>query len=44
MMQDISGKTKDVPLIYSGEFKLVKEGISKKELEVLKNRAFRYSN
>ncbi len=40
---DISSKTKDVPLIYSGEFKLVKKGISDKELEVLKNRAFRYS-
>ena len=40
---DILGKEKQVPLIYSGEFKLVKKGISNSSLEKLKNRAFRYS-
>ena len=41
---DISGKTKEVPLIYSGEFKLVKKGIGSSELELFKTKAFRYSN
>ena len=40
---DISGKTNEVPLIYSGEFRLLKKGILSEELNNLKNRAFRYS-
>lgn len=40
---DILGKAKDVPTIYSGEFKIVKKDIKKEELEELKKRAFRYT-
>lgn len=41
---DISKRTKDVPLVFSGEFKLVKKGILASELKKLKSKAFRYSN
>ena len=40
---DINSKTKSVPLIYSGEFQIVKKGILKKNLNKLKKAAFRYS-
>ena len=40
---DIQNKSDQVPLIYSGDFKLVKKGISLKKLQKLKTRAFRYS-
>ncbi len=32
-----------VPTIYSGEFKVVEKGIEKEKLQLLKNRAFRYT-
>lgn len=41
---DISDRSEDVPLIFSGEFKLVKKGVLKEELDKLKKKAFRYSN
>lgn len=40
---DISGRLRDIPVVYSGEFVLVEKGISKKDLDDLKSRAFRYS-
>jgi autoinducer 2-binding protein LuxP len=40
---DITGLKKQVPTIYSGEFKIVKKGIRKEELEEYKKRAFRYT-
>lgn len=41
---DLEGKTKKVPQVYSGDFKLVKKGVDKKTLKEFKNRAFRYTN
>lgn len=40
---DFLGKSNEVPLIYSGEFRLIKKGIHPQELFLLKSRAFRYS-
>lgn len=40
---DIIGLKKQVPTIYSGEFKVIKKGIRKEELEECKKRAFRYT-
>lgn len=40
---DISGKESNIPTIYSGEFKLIKKGIKKEELEAFKRKAFRYT-
>ena len=40
---DIEGKAKEVPSVFSGDFALVKKGISQDELNKLKLRAFRYS-
>jgi len=40
---DLQNKTKKVPLIFSGEFKLIKKGISDENLNRLKEKAFRYS-
>ena len=40
---DILNKANEVPLVYSGDFKLVKKGIDLKELNKMKKRAFRYS-
>ena len=40
---DIQNRTNAVPLIYSGDFKLVKKGIGSEELNIMKKRAFRYS-
>lgn len=40
---DLEGKDNEVPLIYSGEFVLIDQNTSKKDIEKYKNRAFRYS-
>ena len=40
---DVEGKTNQVPTIYSGEMVIVELGITKKALEKLVKRAFRYS-
>jgi len=40
---DLIGRTTSVPTIYSGEFKIVKKGIIKEELEKYKRKAFRYT-
>jgi len=40
---DIEGKGSDVPVVYSGSFELIEKGIQPKELEIFKQRAFRYS-
>lgn len=40
---DIMGAGKTVPVIYSGDFALIKKGITKKRLRELKRKAFRYS-
>lgn len=40
---DLEGTTNLVPQIYSGDFKLVKQGIEKEVLKGFKNRAFRYT-
>jgi len=40
---DLEGKSSKIPLIFSGEFKLIKKDITTKELKGLKKRAFRYS-
>ena len=41
---DIEGKTDEIPTIFSGDFTLVKKGMSIKELNELQHRAFRYSD
>ena len=41
---DLEGKTKQVPTVFSGDFETVKKGIKKDKIELLKKRAFRYSN
>lgn len=40
---DMTNRKKDIPLIFSGDMVLVKKGITKEELEKLKDKAFRYS-
>ena len=40
---DLEGKNKEIPQIYSGDFKLVKKGINQKTLKEFKDRAFRYT-
>ena len=40
---DLQGKQGLIPTIYSGEFKIVKKGIKKEDLENYKKRAFRYT-
>ncbi|MFK2823150.1 substrate-binding domain-containing protein [Arcobacter sp. YIC-80] len=40
---DLEGSIHKVPTIFSGDFALVKKGIDKKDLEKLKQRAFRYT-
>jgi len=40
---DMLGKSELVPTVYSGDFKLVEKGISKKVLDEYKKWAFRYS-
>jgi len=40
---DLENKTDKVPTIYSGDFAIVKKGISQKQLQELKDKAFRYS-
>lgn len=39
----IEGKRRKVPVVFSGDFALIKKGISKQSLEKLKQQAFRYS-
>lgn len=41
---DLEGKAHKVPTIFSGDFETVKKGIKKDKIELLKKRAFRYSN
>ena len=41
---DLEDKINQVPTIFSGEFEVVKKGISKELLQKLKDKAFRYSN
>ena len=40
---DIVGKTHQVPTIFSGNFAVIKKGIKKEKLQLLKEKAFRYS-
>ena len=40
---DLVGESHRIPQVYSGEFKLVSQGISKQDLTALENYAFRYS-
>jgi len=40
---DIQGKAGDVPTLYSGDFHLVDQNMSAKDIEALKRRAFRLS-
>ena len=40
---NMQGESEKVPTVYSGDFVLVKKGISKQEILRLKKRAFRYS-
>jgi len=40
---DLVGEIHSVPQVYSGEFKLVSQGISPQDLTALENYAFRYS-
>ncbi|WP_083568482.1 substrate-binding domain-containing protein [Arcobacter sp. LA11] len=40
---DLINKNDEIPTIYSGEFKIVKKGIKKEELEKYKMKAFRYT-
>lgn len=40
---DVEGKTDHVPMVFSGDFVVVKKGITAAELQALKERAFRYS-
>ena len=40
---DLSTKSNKIPLIFSGDFQLIKKGLSEKKLNVLKAKAFRYS-
>lgn len=41
---DLEGNSKKVPLIYSGDFKLVHKNMDSLEIDKFKERAFRYSN
>ncbi len=40
---DLLGKGAEVPTLYSGDFRLVDQGTSAKDIKELKQRAFRYS-
>lgn len=40
---DLENKKEQIPLIFSGEFQLIKKGIDTKALQNLKRKAFRYS-
>lgn len=40
---DIEGKTDQVPIIFSGDLVVVEKGITKKKLQALQERSFRYS-
>jgi len=40
---DLQNQINKIPLIFSGEFELIKKGISNEELNILKEKAFRYS-
>lgn len=40
---DLENKVKKVPIIFSGEMVIVKQGIGDEELRNLKQKAFRYS-
>ena len=44
MKLDLENKQNQIPLIYSGDFKLIKRGVSDHKLNTLKKQAFRYSN
>ena len=41
---DLQNNSEKVPLIYSGDFKLIHKNMDSKEIEKLKEKAFRYSN
>lgn len=40
---DLQKRTNEVPLIFSGDFELIKKGISSEKLNKMKQKAFRYS-
>lgn len=40
---DMLGKKTKLPLVYSGRFEIIKQGINQIQLEKLKNESFRYS-
>lgn len=40
---DLEGKTSQVPTVFSGEFVVVEKGISKEQLQALREQSFRYS-
>jgi autoinducer 2-binding protein LuxP len=40
---DMSGQSKNIPLIFSGEFVIATKDMSQKELDKLTERALRYS-
>ena len=40
---DLQQRANEVPLIYSGDFELIKKGVSLEKLEKMKDKAFRYS-
>jgi len=41
---DITGQTKDIPTVYSGDMELIEKGMPSSQIEVLRKRAFRYSD
>ncbi|MCV6606676.1 MAG: substrate-binding domain-containing protein, partial [Campylobacterales bacterium] len=41
---DLEGKKKSVPLIYSGDMRLIEKGISKSKIDHIRKKAFRYSD
>ncbi|MBI9077028.1 MAG: autoinducer 2-binding periplasmic protein LuxP [Desulfatibacillum sp.] len=41
---DLEGRPREVPTVFSGEFVLVKKGISQEKLQQLEEKAFRYSS
>lgn len=43
IVMDLTGRSDQVPKIFSGELVLVEKGISKEKLKQLKDRAFRLS-
>lgn len=40
---DVEGKTRQVPIVFSGDFAIVTKDTSEQQLQVLKERSFRYS-